>query len=273
LWGADEIKEAMPELSNISETDLGNEWGIFDEYLYTFIEEQIRTSSKPQFFLVLTTSNHPPFEYPSSYQPKKILLKPEIRNKLTVSEDQALKRFTGLQYANQKMSEFLTKVKKSSLSDQTIVGLTGDHSFWIAKGVGQDLEFKRYAVPFYLSIPSKYSPGKVDTAKFGSHEDIFPTLINLALSEKKYVKLGDDLVTEKTDAINNSGLFANEYGAFHHGAFWKWIDLEKQILAPAEATPELLELKNKANGIIGLTDAFLKNEKNRRPSDVKDGQQ
>lgn len=273
LWGADEIKEAMPELSNISETDLGNEWGIFDEYLYTFIEEQIRTSSKPQFFLVLTTSNHPPFEYPSSYQPKKILLKPEIRNKLTVSEDLALKRFTGLQYANQKMSEFLTKVKKSSFSDQTIVGFTGDHSFWIAKGVGQDLEFKRYAVPFYLSIPPKYSPGEVDTTKFGSHEDIFPTLINLALSEKKYVKLGEDLVTEKTDAMNNSGLIANEYGAFHHGAFWKWIDLEKQILVPAEATPELLELKSKANGIIGLTDAFLKAEKNRRPSDVKDGQQ
>jgi len=58
LWGADEIKEAMPELNNIGSRDLGNEWGIFDEYLYSFIEEQLRTATRPQFFLVLTTSNH-----------------------------------------------------------------------------------------------------------------------------------------------------------------------------------------------------------------------
>lgn len=273
IWGADEIKEAMPELNNIAPADLGNEWGIFDEYLYTFIEEQLRTSTKPQLFLVLTTSNHPPFEYPSTYQPANLYLTPEILGQLTVDEELAKKRFNGLQYANQKVGEFISRVKTSSLGDHTIVGLTGDHSFWIAKGVGHEQEFKRYAVPFFLSIPEKYMPTTVDRNKFGSHEDIFPTLINLALSEQSYVKLGEDMFSESSDAINSTGLFANEKGAYHHGTFWKWIDLENQLLAPTESTPELEKMRAKAMGLIGLTDAYLKSEKTRKPSDVKSDQQ
>jgi hypothetical protein len=261
LWGADEIREAMPELNHFSEKDLGNEWGIFDEYLYSFIDEQLRTATKPQLFLVLTTSNHPPFEYPSSFQPRTLELNADILSRVTVDEELARKRFIGLQYANQKIAEFLTKIKTSSLNDNTILALTGDHSFWIAKGVGVEQEFKRYAVPFFLSVPEKYRPAQIDTEKFGSHEDIFPTLINLSLSDQEYVKLGQDLFTEESDAINSTGLYADKYGAFHHDKFWKWSDKEKQLLETSDETPELHALKLKARGLIGLTDAFLKSEK------------
>jgi phosphoglycerol transferase MdoB-like AlkP superfamily enzyme len=264
LWGADEIKEAMPELNHFAENDLGNEWGIFDEYLYSFIDEHLRTSTKPQLFFVLTTSNHPPFEYPSSYQQLPLNLKPELLSNITISEELARKRFLGLQYANQKMGDFLDKIKRSSLNDNTIIALTGDHSFWIAKGVEQEEEFKRYAVPFFLSIPSKYRPGKIDSSKFGSHEDIFPTLINLSLSDQTYIKLGEDLFGDDSVAVNSSGLIANKSGAFHHDKFWRWLDINHQILIPSESTPELLELKRKAMGQIGLTDAYLKSEKNRK---------
>lgn len=271
LWGADEIKEVMPELNNFSARDLGNEWGIFDEYLYTFIDEQLRTATKPQFFIVLTTSNHPPFEYPSSYQPRPMTLDADLLSRVTVDKELAHKRFSGFQYANQKMGEFLTRIKTSSLNDNTIVALTGDHSFWIAKGVGQEHEFKRYAVPFFLSVPEKYRPQTFDPKKFGSHEDIFPTLINLSLSNQTYVKLGQDMFNEKTSGINSSGLFANEAGAFHHEKFWKWKDLESQILEPGEATPELEALKLEGKGLIGLTDSYLKDEKKRtQPSGESD---
>lgn len=273
LWGADEIREAMPELNNFSERDLGNEWGIFDEYLYTFIDEQIRTATKPQFFLVLTTSNHPPFEYPSSYQPLKLDLTKDFLQKVTVSEDMAQKRFLGLQYANQKMGEFLTKIKKSKLNDNTIVALTGDHSFWIAKGVEQDQEFKRYAVPFFLRIPDAYKPQSLDTNKFGSHEDIFPTLFHLSLSNTSYVKLGDNLISDSSIALNSSGLIADRRGAYHHGKFWKWVDPNLQILEETPSTPELEELKRRGLGLIGVTDAYLKSEETRKPSDAKNGQQ
>lgn len=273
LWGADEIREAMPELNNFSEKDLGNEWGIFDEYLYTFIDEQLRTATKPQFFLVLTTSNHPPFEYPSSYQPLPLELSKETLANITVDEELAKKRFSGLQYGNQKMAEFLSKIQKSSLNDHTIVALTGDHSFWIAKDVVIEKEFRRFAVPFYLKIPERYRPQNIDTTKFGSHEDIFPTLINLSLSGQSYVKLGNDIINEESEASNSAGIFANKTGAFHHNRYWKWNDINQQLLEPTEKNPELEQLVNKSRGQIAITDAFLKNEKIRKRSDEGNGQQ
>lgn len=263
LWGADEIKDAMPELNNFSSEDLGNEWGIFDEYLYSFIDEQLRTATKPQFFMVLTTSNHPPFEYPSSYMPKPVELSNEILAKITVNPDLAKKRFLGFQYANQKVGEFIDRVKVNG-GNKVIVALTGDHSYWIAKGVEQDQEFRRYAVPFFISVPQNLRPANVDTNKFGSHEDIFPTLYHLALSDQSYEKLGENMFTEESHAMNSSGLMANKDGAYHHNKFWKWKDLNKQILEPSDPTKELEALVLHGKGLIGLTDSYLKSHTTKR---------
>ncbi len=273
LWGADEIREAMPELNNFSDRDLGNEWGVFDEYLYSFIDEQIRTATRPQFFLVLTTSNHPPFEYPSSYNPLPMNLTPEVLETLTIDADLAKKRFLGFQYANQKMGEFLTRIRTSPMKDKVVVALTGDHSFWIAKGVGHPEEFRRYAVPFYLSIPERARPAGVDTSKFGSHEDIFPTLYNLVLPNQEYVKLGENLLSEESFAMNTSGLLAGKAGAFHHDRFWKWKDGEAQLLEEASQTEELQGLRRRSQALISLTDQFLREEtKRRKPVEGSDQQ-
>ena len=261
LWGADEVKEAMPELTNIESRDLGNEWGIFDEYLYSFIEEQLRTATKPQFFLVLTTSNHPPFEYPSSYNTLTLDLDQKTLEKMTVGEDMARKRFLGLQYGNQKAGEFLTRIKTSSLNDKVVVALTGDHSYWIAKGVGAEEEFKRFAVPFFLKVPDRLKPMKWDIDNFGSHEDIFPTLYHLTLSGQEYYKLGENLLGEEGIALNSSGLAATKKGAFHHDSFWLREKSGSLILKKVGPSSELITIRDRARSMIGLTDLYLKEEK------------
>jgi phosphoglycerol transferase MdoB-like AlkP superfamily enzyme len=260
LWGADEMKEGMPELNHFEAKDLGNEWGIYDEYLYSFIEDRLRTATTPQFFLVLTTSNHPPFEHPSSYRPLPLKMDREFLSKLTVDPDLARKRFESLQYANQKTGEFLNRIEKSILKDNVLVALTGDHSFWIAKNVEHADEFRRYAVPFLIVAPSELQNRTYNPLQFGSHEDIFPTLYDLALSNQSYVGIGQSLFSKDTYALNSSGLVANEKGAYHHAQFWKWKDLEKQILEPTAETPELLKLKKHAEGLITITDLYLKEE-------------
>lgn len=266
LWGADEIKEAMPELVNFDPRDLGNEWGIFDEYLYLFMEEQLRTATRPQFFLVLSTTNHPPFEYPRTYKEKDLKISDEILQRLTVSEDLAYKRFLAFQYSNQKIGEFLGRIKNSIIRDDVVLGLTGDHSFWISKGVGQDEEFRRFSVPFFISVPERLKTN-VDTSRFGSHEDIFPTLYHLSLSNQRYIGLGVNILRQEGFALNSSGLVANKSGAFHHDSFWKWKDFEKLILEETEATPELLLLKRRKEALISLTDLYLKEEMDRKQSD------
>lgn len=260
LWGADEIKEAIPELNTLLGENLGNEWGIFDEYLYTFLEEKLKTADKPQLFVVLTTSNHPPFEVPKTYRPLPLKMSAEMLSKLTVGKELGELRFRGLQYSNHKAGEFLTRIKKSALGNKSIVGITGDHSYWIAKGVGSDEEFRRYAVPFYIYAPDSLKPQKFDKFNFGSHEDIFPTLYHLSLSSQKYIKLGENLFTEEGYASNSSGLIASKKGAYHHNKFWKWKSRKDQILE--ESPEEIPGLLSHQRGLISITDLYLKEEKN-----------
>jgi phosphoglycerol transferase MdoB-like AlkP superfamily enzyme len=260
LWGADEMKEAMPELNNFEARDLGNEWGIFDEYLFSFIEEQIRTATKPQFFLVMTTSNHPPFEYPTTYKPLPVVLTKERMDKITFDEELAMKRFLALQYANQKLGEFITRMKSGPLREKLVVGVTGDHSYWINKGVDNPQEFKRWAVPFFISVPDSMKK-KVDLSHFGSHEDIFPTLYNLTLSNAEYIGLGDDMIARSGVSQNSSGIYASAEGAFHHNKYWKWKDKTSLLLEETQETPELVTVKRRAQGLIAITDRFLKEEK------------
>ncbi|MES2529060.1 MAG: sulfatase-like hydrolase/transferase [Bdellovibrionota bacterium] len=272
LWGADEMKESMPELNNIEARDLGNEWGIFDEYLFSFIEEQIRTATKPQFFLVLTTSNHPPFEYPTSYNPLPVVLTKERMDKITFDEELAMKRFLALQYANQKLGEFLTRMKSGPLREKFVLGLTGDHSYWINKGVDNSQDFKRWAVPFFISVPDSMKKN-VDLTHFGSHEDIFPTLYHLTLSNQEYVGIGEDMIENSGTAQNSSGIYAGKEGAWHHGKFWKWKDHSSLLLEETPETPELLNMRNRAKGLISVTDKYLKEEKANTQTVSGNGQQ
>jgi phosphoglycerol transferase MdoB-like AlkP superfamily enzyme len=260
-WGDAEIKGVNQELTIIESQDLGHEWGLFDEHIYTFIEERLRVAVKPQFFLVLTTSNHPPFEVPSTYRPLPLELPHEVTDNILVNRDLTVKRFLGLQYANQKFSEFLDRLKATRLKDNTIVGYTGDHSYWVAKNIGYDQEFKRYAVPFYLMVPEHLKPKSIDIEKFGSHEDIFPTLYHLSLSQQSYIKIGKNLWLDDSAAINSSGLVANKHGAFHSGRYWKWKNLKQQLLEPSEETPQLQKLKLYRDALITITDLYLKEEK------------
>ena len=45
-------------------------WGVHDEYLYQYLEHKLDKAEKPQFIIALTTSNHPPFDYPETYHTK-----------------------------------------------------------------------------------------------------------------------------------------------------------------------------------------------------------
>jgi phosphoglycerol transferase MdoB-like AlkP superfamily enzyme len=265
-WGDEEIKGVNQELKIIAPRDLGHEWGLYDEYLYSFIEERLRTATVPQFFLVLTTSNHPPFEVPSTYKPLPLNLPEVVKQNALTGEELARLRFLGLQYANKKFAEFLGRLQQSRLKDNTVVALTGDHSYWLAKGVGYEREFQRFTVPFFIMSPEHLRPASYDTERFGSHEDIFPTLYHLTLSGQQHVKIGKNLFLEEGHAVNSSGLVANKHGAYHHGSYWRWKDKKGGLLEPAEKTKELEGLKLHRNALITITDLYLKEEANKKPS-------
>ena len=195
-----------------------NEWGVYDEYFFDALYNELAKDGRPQFILGMTTGNHPPYSVPKNYVPNPLNLNEDFRKVMTMDENIVRKRLITYQYANQKLGEFITRVKNSPFGKNTIIAVTGDHNFWDIFGYKSDEMFYKYAVPFYLYVPDGLKPKKVNTEVFGSHVDIIPTLYSLALSNASYVSLGKDLLNEKEKhiAFNIDGFIAEKDGAIKY---------------------------------------------------------
>jgi len=184
-----------------------NTWGVYDEYLYDDIYKQLATGDKPKMIWALTTSNHTPYELPEDYKSLPINISDSLYSEFIADKETAKRNLTAYQYSNNKIGELINKIKNSPLGENTIIALTGDHnSYALFPYRSNAIEEKyRYTVPFYLYIPDKYK-NSINYKEFqnraGSHKDIFPTLINLALSDQEYCNLGNNLLsTEKPDSL------------------------------------------------------------------------
>ncbi|MFT7004456.1 MAG: phosphoglycerol transferase MdoB-like AlkP superfamily enzyme, partial [Sulfurimonas sp.] len=67
-WGKGAIAKSLDkDIDTIS-----HDWGVFDEYLYKFVEKKLKDATKPQFIFVLTTNNHPPYTVPKDYKSSRL---------------------------------------------------------------------------------------------------------------------------------------------------------------------------------------------------------
>lgn len=181
-----------------------NSVGIFDHHVMNSLHEELcKTSSKPRLFIVMTTTNHPPFVYPKNAEfptlPETFYKNPAFDN----SEDIQQKYIRGFQYNNQSLAGFLDRFKKSDKASNTIVLITGDHNVRNALNYGKDAtpEEWRHRVPLYIFLPEKYrgtSDGtyQCETKKWGCHYDIITTLAPFAFEAgTKYLNIGQNLLS------------------------------------------------------------------------------
>ena len=169
-------------------------WGIDDEYAFSYIKERLQSTEKPLFIVLLSTTNHPPYVVPESY----------VKNKFNLSDDE-VERFSEVgdikgvlrtfSYVNNLLGDFITWIKHSRESMNTIFAVTGDHNIrGIGYPRGEELALG-HAVPFYIYIPDGYMSGrKYNPNRVGSHKDILPTLYNISLSDTEYFSMGCDLL-------------------------------------------------------------------------------
>lgn len=234
----------------------GTEWGLYDEHFFNHIYKKLENSKRAQFILSLSTSNHPPFEVPSSFEAPRLTLPKELDGKITREKDLFLLRFLAFQYANYKLAEFIEKVKKSKLGENTIIAVTGDHNFWGFMNYGEEEAFSKYKVPFYLYIPKGLRPVNVDKKRFGSHEDIMPTLYNISLSQTPYIAFGEDLFGVSKSIAMNADVIASEDGIMWRNKFYKWA--EQPLINPVEINKELFQLKRQFRSTTTVSDHFLR---------------
>lgn len=257
LEGADQLKSKLGLDNTFKPADLGNEWGLFDEHLFNYVAKELTEATTPQVFFVLTTSNHPPYETPTTFKPAGLDKIPvELQKMFSKSPEDSLRRFRTLQYANRQLGNFITNVKSTELKDKTVIAATGDHSFWIGRDEGQAGMARKYGVPFYLYLPSVLRPREWDKESWGSHIDIWPTIYHRTLSNAEYWAFGRDMFSQKGAALNTYGIVAGSEGAIINGTSFCWA--EDKWLKPCEETSDLTLLKNYGRAEIGLTDEFLR---------------
>lgn len=240
-------------------------WGVHDEYLYNHIFDVLNNAKKPQFVFTLTISNHTPNDVPLTFKQKPIKLTEEVKEKNRTSLDYITKNFKSYQYAADALGKFIHKIRTSPLGKNTIIIATGDHNVRGMFNYNTDELFLKRSVPILMYIPDDYKPKtKVNLNRFGSHKDIFPTLFNLSLSNKKIVKTGNNLFSEHTKQTDFFAQNAHDLAGNHKGVvfidgktqYYKWKDTINFIGLQAttkEQSPELYKLKRKMDAHAAFT--------------------
>ena len=245
--GAEYLKSLYPQAEE-------SDWGVYDQYLFDAITQKLQEkNSQPQFFICMTITNHSPHKIPKKYQ--LYPLEPdELQNARTTGNlQQTQSIMQTFQYANDCLGKFIHNLRHSSLAENTIVVVTGDHSMTGGFQYQNHEWLYQWAVPLMFYIPEQYAQQlQIDTTRLVSHKDILPTIYHLAFSNYEYDFTGDNIfetaTAENSFVITQSSWVIGKSGCIHlntHQSF-SWKD-NTYFLQPQETTEELEDMRKRAN--------------------------
>lgn len=207
--GADEFYGQNDIIRAVPNATVGT-WGVDDRYLWEFILKYLREKPEDQSVLViaLTVTNHPPYRVPEGIEPQVMDPGEDTRERFPYDADQTNHIFATLRYSTDELGRFISAAKEDEkLSPRTIIAATGDHNL---RGIGYNDNMREFmlgfAVPFYMHVPERYREKDeiyFDGATYGSHKDVFATLINHSLSDVAYYSMGCDLLNPKIQCAFN----------------------------------------------------------------------
>lgn len=147
-----------------------SKWGVPDEYTFDRLFEECNESEAPFFILLLTLSNHNPFDVP---------MEPVFSGK--GYEDQFL---NAAYYSDKCLGEFISKARNTEWYRNTIFIILGDHGTRI--GNVNEFDYKRFNIPM-LWLGGAVNTKGIYIDSYGSQTDIPNTLLNqLDLPVSKY---------------------------------------------------------------------------------------
>ena len=145
-------------------------WGLTDEILFDEALDKLESVDGPFFAEILTVSNHLPFDYDWNIEFPEYLQQ----------ETELLDRYRrGMYYTDQAFRKFHERFQNSSLAQNTILVVTGDHGIWTFSsdelpGLVKNEQYFR--VPLIMQTPEGHQFAVNENT---SHLDIAPTLSNL----------------------------------------------------------------------------------------------
>lgn len=191
VYDARDIRQAFPKAD-------GTEWGLYDAWLFRFAQDllaQADANGERLFLVLLTTSNHPPFQLNTEH--RVLPQDPAALGPRALSDTAELRRMLATyQYQADEFGGFLQALRQSPLGERTLIAAAGDHN--LRTHYRYDLPAEQVDVDrvfAWLRVPEAFVPAGsgADTRAFAGHADLIPTLVSLALPGQSYFATGRNL--------------------------------------------------------------------------------
>ena len=142
-------------------------WGVSDLDVFRRANREFREMSghKPFLGVILTLSNHAPFNLPDPLPFPRI-----------VTGDHLEGRFNGMRYADWALGEFFREASREAYFKDTLFVITGDHGFAVPPNI-TPMALARFNVPLLFYAPGHLPPERRDTV--ASQVDIGPSVMGL----------------------------------------------------------------------------------------------
>lgn len=189
-------------------------WGVPDELLLADVHEQLLAAEEPQFIFAFSSTNHEPYDLPST----------EVD-----TEGNPLPRTieNAVQYVDRSIDKFFSKASQSEYWDNTVFLVVADHNSRVYSN--ELLPVERFHIPGFF-IGGGISP-KSDS-RLVSQLDLPVTALSLLNVNEPHPMVGQDLNQEDIHerAImqfrNNNGWMEKDKIAIHRpnmpASFWHW---------------------------------------------------
>lgn len=224
FWNRDSVYKSMGYQyffdSSYYDTSANNtlEYGLKDKLLFNDSVKYLEKLQQPFYAKFITVSNHFPFDIDSKNKDFEV---PDT------GDTSVNNYFQTAHYLDESVKEFFTYLKKSGLSNNTMVVLYGDHygisnsrNVKLAKLLGKSSETwssfdntQLQRVPFMINIPGSKNGGIQN--QYGGEVDVLPTLLHLlGLDSSSYVQFGTDLFSKNHDqtvAFRNENFITPNY--------------------------------------------------------------
>lgn len=213
-------------------------WGVPDHILFDRAVEVLRESSHERFFaIMLTTSNHGPWQVPDV---------PFERVPAGVDKEDELNAF---KYSDWALGRFVRQIQKDSSLANTVILITADNGTPFAPKLDLDLTFLQ--VPLLILDTDGRLPRGARADRLGSQLDIPATVMGLVRLDYDNYSFGHDLLDSNSTAVDFAqfsewykvGYIEGDYYAIYRlrgepGSCYRLDDLSVDLV---QAEPELAQ--------------------------------
>jgi membrane-anchored protein YejM (alkaline phosphatase superfamily) len=163
--------------------------------------EQANAKGTPFFSLVLTLSNHAPFDLPEPLPFER-----------TTDMGEMNKRIDGMRYADWAVGHFIEEAKKREYFKNTLFIFVGDHGFHVTPKL-TEAHLLFHHVPLLFYAPSLLSQKGVVISSAAAQMNILPTVMGLLGMTGPQSSWGRDLFAKREAGDENPVIFKGSGGS------------------------------------------------------------